>query len=248
MLNRKMQKAKKIISLVVGVGFVAVVMFFAFSRTFSIQQIFCAVNGQSCSDPFLLTTQALKNQSLFFANFDEVRQKISSLDPSLESIEVEKHLPNTVKIIIHDVPVIYGLKSANASTIFLFNQLGNIAAQTETTTLPTLEVPDETYDRLIDKKPLDPQLHQQFSIFVVALQQKKISPQSVRIFSSTDSNTLDEIEMHLDQNRTARLRLDQASDEVEKLRALLDSLDFSSFKEPVKVIDLRFKFPVLEPV
>jgi cell division septal protein FtsQ len=205
----------------------------------SIQHIECSVDGNECPENIRQTLAQLNNSSIFFTRFDKITETVSQLDHSFQLISIEKKLPNSVKFIFHQVPELYGVQE-EGKAVLLVNNSGNITRSSDTTELDIVKVPSQIYDQLKVGQPIEAQFHQNTVELLDLLKLQSISYTSLSFLSK------DDVELILKDGKKVELTSSEVSSEVPKLGYVLKSVDFSSFKEPIKTIDVRFKYPVLK--
>jgi cell division septal protein FtsQ len=215
-------------------------LFFAhFQNIFVIAQIECRVDEGACPDYLVAELNKNKGKSIFLTDLSQQAAKISSYVPSLHHYSIQKNLPNSVTITFQQAQEIYALHTSNKPYL-LVNEVGAVDQVMETTQFAVVEVPEELYNSLEVKSTLDEKLHGAIASSLKNLALHHINYKGLKYLPT------DELQISLETGHTAVLQLDQVPLEIAKLAYVLNSVDFANIKQPIKIIDVRFKYPILK--
>lgn len=205
----------------------------------SFHHLNCRVALNSCPDDIQAELNKELGESVFSSAVSKRAQKITMLVPSLHSFSVTLQFPDTATVTFVPAPTVYFLHDLNHSYLAV-DESGTVVGEDPHPQLPVIEVTPEFYATLQIRARLDLNLHQELSSCLQTLSDQKLQ------FASLNLVSADELQVDLSNGKQAEVLPAQCEDEVPKLAYILKSVDFTSIKQPVRVIELRFKYPVLK--
>ncbi len=208
------------------------------AKMFTIQKIECKVGSEMCPTDLTNEWQKYIGKSIFFTDFTQLNQQLLQRHPNFTLLSLHKNLPNQISLQYQTIEIAYGIQTDN-QPILLVNQTGLVTNSTTQTDLPVVQFPDAQYTAVPPGTTLDPVLHLQILQMLDMIKTQDIPSKTLRLVDN------DQMELELTDNKKVELRRDDIASELIKLEYVLKTVNFSSFKEPIKEIDLRFQHPVL---
>jgi|GEM_PF-3216926 len=218
--------------------FVGIFFFAKLTKVFIIQKIVCKVAQDACPVDLTNEWQKQTNKSIFFTDFTKLNQQLLQHHPNFTLVSLQKTLPNQISLQYQTIDTAYGIQT-DSQPILLVNQSGLVTNSTAQTDLPVVLFPNEQYTALPPGTTVDPVLHLQILQMLDMIKTEGIPSKTLRLVDN------DQMEIELDDSKKVELRRNDIAGELVKLEYVLKTVNFSSFKEPIKEIDLRFQHPVL---
>jgi hypothetical protein len=221
------------------VSVLACLWFIQKNHYFSFQRISCRVGENECPDYVQAELKREQGASVLSRSLYERTQKISTLLPSLHQFKVDVQLPNAATVTFTPAQAVYLLHRSDHPYLTV-DESGTIVGEETGSPLPVFDVQSDFYDNLHLRDRLDQETHHQLLILLSSLSSQHIEYQHLEIISE------EEIEVTLADQKKVQLLTKQVGPEVDKLGYLLKFVDMTKIKQPVRIIDLRFKYPILK--
>ncbi len=216
-------------------------IFIQLNHTFGIKKITCTIDGvENCPDYLQAELNKDLGKSLFQVDIDAQLQKISRYQPSLHRYQFKQQLPDTIVVNFLPASELYAVKAATQENLYLVDETGTVINQTNQSTLPIIQIPDEMYQSLNLRSNLDPDIHQALSSMISQIETKHLQVQKISLINN------DEIALELPDQKVAQLSVQGVAAQVDKLAYIVENINVKMVKQPIKTIDLRFKYPVLK--
>lgn len=216
-------------------------IFFVYqSKAFTVQTIECFTDQGNCPDYVQAELNSHLGKSLFFTDFNQYGEEITRLAPFLARFELRKKFPDTVSITFFSAEPVYKYSEPDGR-IWLVDSVGYVIglADTSPASLQSVKANAAVQFRPDIHERIEPELHANI----------------VNVFETIKLENFGEVEFHLvnDQEAYLRLRdgkvayfkLDEAPSQLAKLSYLLKHFTFSTVKEPIAEIDLRYSQVIL---
>lgn len=214
---------------------------------FVVQAVTCTIGSDVCPDYIQAELEKSSGIFLFSPKLTERAHKIITHVPSLKNVHVTRQLPHSLIVQYQKALPLYILRSDNSTTTprFIVDESGMVVSllqpeQPETQSLPEIVFPEAYFATLNEKSMIDGQLHQAVNEVLTQLKEEGISPTKMQVISQ------EEIRLEFADGKSAQLPTSNSTEAVMKLGVILRSLDKLSLKEPIRLIDLRFKYPILK--
>lgn len=208
---------------------------------FVLKKIHCSIDQQSvCPDYVQAELNKNIGMPIFFVTISQQLHKISGYLPSLHQFQFRQNLPNEMSVNFTSASPKYAVKLNSGSDLFIIDETGTVIDQVSQTSLPVMSIPDELYPALSLRSTLDSKLNIQLQSMFTELEKHQLSPTKITLLSG------DELELELPDQKVAQLRVTNLAQEVDKLAYVMANVNFSSIKQPVKRIDVRFRYPILK--
>jgi hypothetical protein len=213
------------------------------SYFFRINNIICEVDNSH--DPgFCQNLSFLKNQSLFFTNFEKTplftTTLINDRGQVLEPINIKKRLPGTLIIFFQIEDPYYKLKLNEQ--IFIVNSGGYLALDDQFFSLPLVSL-SEDYLYLIENDRLDFELHNLIYEFILAFTNQGLDYDQFYLNKDESEIILDGIQYVFEEETdpdVLGVKIGLINDNLEIARQASES------QELVQTIDMRFDLPVVK--
>ncbi len=226
---------KVLLFLISATLFIIIALFTQLRPQFlTITKITCQLNNQTCPSELTHRLESLKNKSLLFSRLET---DVLQLDLNLYQLESTSKLwPNTIVLNFSYKPNNYIIKTNQDALLVSENGLTQPISIEKN--LPLIEVYD--WQHPIQKNFVDSSLHDLNLNLVQLLAAQEIPYQYLKI------KNFQEIEIILRKNLMALVQKDQLETQIIKLAIILDELDLNEIDLHIKLIDLRFNFPLLK--
>lgn len=228
-------------SLLIGIS-LALLIFIGYEfkiilNIFTIRQIDCILDKQSCPQNLQEQLEVLKGKSLFATDYANIlHQSGLPLPVTLES--VDKELPTTVSLEFVTQPLAYQLETSSGK--FSISQSGIPFKETTVTVPITITLTPSLETILENPSLLKSNVHQPLLLLAQALQTEKMEISKV---TWVDKDT---ITLIMDgEPQTVILDSHNPAAAVGKLKRIIASTEYRSVAQTVREIDLRFDLPVL---
>ncbi len=210
-------------------------------QTFSIKKVSCSIDTtDECPDYIQAELNKNIGKSFFQVDLAKQLQKMSTYQPSLHQYQFKQQLPDTLQVKFTMANEAYAVRSATSDTKLIVDETGTVINQSQNTTLPTIEIPDQLFQSLAVRSTIQTEIHQGLVSLTTELLNKHISVKKITLTSA------EEITLELDDQKVAQLSIRDAALAVDKLSYILENMSAKAVKQPIKSIDLRFKYPVLK--
>lgn len=205
--------------------------------SFSVKNIECQLDQQTCPESLTNSLTVLHGKPLFFTNYQSILQE-QRVPLPVTLTQVKKHLPNTLNL---------EFSSQNLAYMIQTNE-GTIAVSTtgvlfkDTTVLPptTIEVKPELSSVLDPNHAIQAPIHTAFLELVTTLEKSDLP---VKHISWVDKDTINLIMNDGQLNAVVDQKNPRVA--IEKLELIIKSQEYQAVQENVQEIDLRFDLPVL---
>jgi len=215
--------------------------FFHFGRIFLIKEVVCTIDETTpCPDYLQAELNKNKGKSLFQQDFVQQLELISTYQPSLYQYTFHQQLPDSLRVRFISAKQIYAIRTISVGKVFIVDETGVIIDLVDQSQLPTIELPPQIYQGLTLGSRLDSNFHIAFFSMLTQIQAKQIQIAKISLINS------EEITLVLNDGKTAQLSVKNAAAEVNKLAYFLENTNSKSINQPIKIIDLRFKYPVIK--
>lgn len=209
------------------------------SRIFTVKKIICQTDQGACPDYVQAELDSHIGKSLFFSDFYEVGDQITQLAPFLARFELTKQFPDTITIVFFAAQPSYRYTEANGQT-WLIDQAGyviNIAEQHQE--LPIVKASAAVPFRPDVRERIDAELNEQLLTVFESVQQHDLAQVQFILINQTEGA------LRLPDGKLVYFMLKDAQPQLAKLGYLLKHFSFSTFKEPISEVDLRFNQVIL---
>jgi len=104
------------------------------SQLFTIKTINCITTSDQafCPNTVLAELERLKGQVILTLNLNQIKSKLLSADPKINSVAIDVNLPNTLTTTISYQPAAFAIQIATDSAGFVVDQSGSIISLEET--------------------------------------------------------------------------------------------------------------------
>lgn len=218
------------------VGAIAILLSGGF---FTVQEVRCQVEANPCPDFVQAELEKTHGQSIFFTDFTKVAEGITAKAPFLQDFEITTQLPHTLALKFVPAQEKYALELSPQEQAVI-DESGVVVRIGQQVQLPVIHVSEDFRSQLQIRSQLNPTLHHQLQEMVAQLQQHSFVYQEISLLSDQ------KIEVSLQDGRKALLTVDQAPAQIMTLAYILKNVNFQALKQPVSIIDLRFKYPILK--
>ncbi len=220
------------------------ILAFAFGKVsnfFEIKKVTCTIDKEdACPDYVQAELNKNIGKSIFFVDMSQQLNKMSSYIPSLHQFQFRQKLPNEMSVNFISASPKYVVKLSNSENLFVIDETGTVIDQVEQTSLPIITLPAELYPSLTLRATIDSQLNSNLLSMFIELEKHQIALNKITLLNK------DELQLELSDQKVAQLSVSNLALQVDKLAYVLANINFSSIKQPVKQIDLRFRYPVLK--
>jgi cell division septal protein FtsQ len=209
------------------------------SQLFAVKQITCQTDQGECLDYIQAELNSHLGQSLFFTDFYTAGERITSLAPFLAHFTLSKQFPDTVHFSFTSAEPIYVFHDLTGQP-WIVDEAGYIIATAEADiAYPTIyAAPSFTFQPNLRDR-VTPTLHQALLGTFAAAKELNLQEAKITLLSEQDAS------LKLPDGKAALFRVDYALPELTKLVYTLKRFDFSTIKEPVTELDLRFSQVIL---
>ncbi|HYD35517.1 MAG TPA: hypothetical protein VD999_05595 [Vitreimonas sp.] len=201
---------------------------------FQVEYLVCETTEGNCPEMVMPLLDKTKHSSLFFTDHHSlVAADLAKLGWRVNSIK--KKLPQQLIMQLSPEQPVYRLYfSPDKAEIYFtsgaFVTESNPSLESALTTI-------QFYDPTGTPPPLT---HSFLNVVIPTLQEQQVG------FTTLQLQSDGALELTLPSGQKAVIDRDQPQAQVTKLKMILDQLDFASFSQPIQIIDLRFKYPVLK--
>lgn len=213
------------------------------SYFFQINHIICEIDNSSDPD-FCHDLLFLKNQSLFFTNFEKTPLYTTTLindrGQVLEPTNIIKRLPDTLIIFFQIEDPYYRLKLDEQT--FIVNSGGYLASDDQSFLLPLVSL-SEDYFSLIENDRLDPELHSLAYGFILSFSNQDLDYDRFYLNKAESEIILNEIKYIFEDETHPEilgLKIKLINDNLEAIHQASEGQDL------VRTIDMRFDLPVVK--
>jgi cell division septal protein FtsQ len=217
----------------------AVFVFLYFSRILTIKHINCNVASGTCPDYVEAELNKLQGKFIFSDEVSSQVERIRTYMPSLHEYQILRQLPDKIEVSFSSSAMSYLLTDGQKTT-WVVDESGTIIDQQSVEKIPTVLITSEFAQSLQLRSQVDENVHN--SILVVL---QKVSEYGIDV-QSMNMDAQDEVKLTLADGKIVLLPMDQIEVALEKLRLVLRGVDFEHLRQPVHVIDVRFKYPILK--
>jgi cell division septal protein FtsQ len=228
-----------IISWLIFLGLVFTSGYLYFTGQFTIKKVVCRLDQDGCPDYVEAELNKIKGKFLFSDEVNAQVERIGKYLPSLNKYQIQRQFPDTVRVTFFPSPPEYILTD-DAQASWVVDESGTIIDQKSATELPHIQVTQAFMENLQLRGQIDPTLHQAIMNVVGKLTEYGIEFRSISYLQS------DELKVTLQDDKVVEIPIVGADVAMEKLRLVLRGVDFSHFHQPVRTIDVRFKYPILK--
>lgn len=209
------------------------------SSIFTVKHITCQTDEGECLDYVQAELNNHLGQSLFFTDFYTVGERITTLAPFLTHFTITKEFPDTVHFHFTSAEPIYVFRDVSGQP-WIVDEAGYIIATAEAeVAYPTVSAGQSFTFQPNLRDRLTPELHQALLETFATAKQLNLQDAKVTLISEQDASIL------LPDGKVALFRITHALPELTKLVYTMKRFDFSTFKEPVTELDLRFSQVIL---
>jgi len=215
------------------------------SKAFTVRNIECVTDQGSCPDYVQAELNSHLRQSLFFTDFNQYGEEITRLAPFLARHELRKKFPDTVTFKFFSAEPVYRYTEPDGRT-WLVDTVGYVIGLAEATStdpslpaLHTVKASSAVQFRPDIHERIEPELHGNIL--------KVFETITLEDFGNVQFNLVNDQEgyLRLADGKVAYFKLDQAATQLAKLAYLLKHFTFSTVKEPIAEIDLRYSQVIL---
>jgi cell division septal protein FtsQ len=210
------------------------------SKAFTVRKIICTTDQGACPDYVQAELNSHLGQSLFFSDFDLYAQDITRLAPFLASHTLSKTFPDTVNIHFTSAEPEYLYREADGRR-WMVDAAGYVIglADEQQSTLPLVSAQGSVQFRPDVRERIDQQLHTNILQVFETLTLQRLSDAQFVLINDREAY------LQLSDGRLAYFTIAEAPEQLAKLSYLLKHFSFSTVKEPIAEIDLRFSQVVL---
>ncbi len=211
-------------------------LFFLF--TAKIQAINCQINQSECNQTELaLIESILKNQSLFFYNIQEDLNNNQEFNKQFILTNYSKELNGNINLVIIKQEPLYQVKLDKQS--YLVTKQGYLLKAT----VPVPKLPLVTWSQppsnLITSQKITVPVHQELVQLLTQLNKDEVLVKEINWLSN------EEIRVNLVNNLEFILDKKSLSNKASVVKLISNSKEIEALEQAKKVVDLRFKLPVL---
>lgn len=236
MLNKQL-----VITSILLLGLMSSILAVQASHFFLISKVTCTVDqSQPCQDFVQAELDKNIGQPIFTVNMSEQLKRISSYVPSLHQYQFKQQLPNEMKVNFTSASPKYAIKIASLNDLLIIDETGTVIDQQAQTSLPTIQLQEAQYQGLALRATLDPKVNMAFLHLMDGIKKHQFQVKQIVLVNNS------ELRLELADQKVAQLTIENVAQEVDKLAYILANVNFSTIKQPVKEIDLRFRYPVLK--
>lgn len=210
------------------------------AKVFSVRKILCQTDHGDCPDYVQAELNTHLGESLFFTDFPQYGEEITRLAPFLASFELQKEFPDTVIYRFSSAEPKYRYVESDGRT-WLVDSAGYVIglADDTQTTYPAVTASITVEFHPDVRERIDPTLHQQILNVWETLRLQSLNESQFFLLNQKDGYLI------LPDGKRAYFTLAQAPAQLAKLSYLLKHFTFSTVKEPIAEIDLRFSQVIL---
>lgn len=217
---------------------IAFFCFVAFSSFFKVKTLECTLDFTECTDPSVLSElEKLKGQNIFRLAEDSVIAKLTSGDFTIRTVDIQKTLPDTLKVELQSVYPVVALKvESDPSWVVLDDKFRVIARRDIDPNVATVIVTTPltlTVGKVIPDEAILSTLK-----LALRLSSELIATKDIKLI---DKNT---IQITL-RNDDLTVLFSPSQDELRQIRSLQAVLSGSTIIKDITTIDVRFIQPVL---
>jgi hypothetical protein len=206
---------------------------------FTVKQMTCETDQGECLDYVQAELNNHLGQSLFFTDFYTVGERITTLAPFLAHFTITKEFPDTVHFHFTSAEPIYVFHDLTGQP-WIVDEAGYIIATAEAeVAYPTVYAAQSFTFQPNLRDRLTPSLHQALLGTFASAKELNLQDAKVTLLSEQDAS------LQLPDGKTALFRVNYALPELTKLVYTMKRFDFSTIKEPVTELDLRFSQVIL---
>ncbi len=209
------------------------------SKIFTVKHIICKTDQGNCPDYVQAELETTLGQSLFFTDFYKMGENITRLAPFLARFEINKKFPDTVNITFFAAQPSYVYIEKNGQS-WIIDQAGYvIALADQNSSYPQVTAGSEVGFQPEVRERIDPQLHTFITATLESLQENHFDNIKFQLLSEQEGA------LELADGKKVIFKLAEARLQLTRLAYLLQHFSFSSLKEPIQEIDLRFSQVIL---
>ena len=206
---------------------------------FTVTQMTCYTDQGECLDYVQAELNNHLGQSLFFTDFYTVGEHITTLTPFLAHFTVTKVFPDTVHFHFTSAEPMYAFHDLTGQP-WIVDEAGYIIATAEAeVTYPTVYAAESFTFQPNLRDRLNLTLHEALLSTFASTKELNLQDVKVTLLSEQDAS------LKLPDGKTALFRVNYALPELSKLVYTLKHFDFSTIKQPVTELDLRFTHVIL---
>jgi len=216
-------------------------IFFVYqSKAFTVRHFICATNHGDCPDYVQAELNSHIGQSLFFTDFTLYGDQITRLAPFLTRFELTKQFPDTVKMTFFSAEPVYRFAESGGRT-WLVDTAGYVIGvpNSSQASYPLVVAQPAVKFRPDFHERVEPELHQSIENAIQAIKQEHLGETQFYLLNDQEGY------IQLPDGKLAYFRLSAASEQLAKLSYLLKHFTFSTVKEPIAEIDLRYSQVIL---
>ncbi len=219
----------------VGIGLIQI------THYFSIKQINCTVN-QSQPCPAVVQAELNKDlgKSVFYLDVNARVNRIVSFLPSLHQFQYREELPNTVQVNFISAQPKYLVQRDPDTAIFAVDETGTLIDQPVPTALPLIHIGNSLSSAFSSRNVVNPELHRAILSMLNEIDKHHLQPSTISILDQQN------LSITMPNQIIVQLSLSNPAQQIDKLAYLVANFNFNTLKNPVKTIDLRFRYPILK--
>lgn len=218
---------------------VITIMVFHQTKLFTVRTITCQTDVGECPDYVQAELNSHLGKSLFFSDFYDVGEQITRLTPFLARFELRKEFPDTIHITFFSAEPRYRYAEPSGQ-LWVVDDAGYVIR---------LANPDDTFPVVYasegiqflpnTREKIESTLHDELLTAFSTLEAQGLLEAQFILLSPSEAA------LQLPNGKTAYFMLEEAPQQLAKLSYLLKHFDFSTFKETIPEIDLRFSQVIL---
>lgn len=216
-------------------------VFFVYqSKSFTVRHIQCVTDLGDCPDYVQAELNSHLGESLFFSDFSQYGDEITRLAPFLARYELKKQFPDTIKISFFSAQPVYRYAEPDGRT-WLVDSVGYVIGLATNTdgALPMVSAGKAVKFQPDFHQRIEPELHQAIQSVFEAMQLENLGETAFHLLNDQEGY------IQLADSKLAYFRLSAAAGQLAKLSYLLKHFTFSTVKEPIVEIDLRYSQVIL---
>lgn len=208
-------------------------------NVFAVKKIHCFTDQGDCPDYVQAELNSHLGKSLFFSDYYAVGDQITHLAPFLARFELTKHFPDTLTITFFSAEPKYRYQEAFGQT-WLVDEAGYVINLAEgETNYPLVKATVTSSFHPDVRERIDAELNDRLLTVFDTLKAHNLENTEFILLNQSEGA------LRLSDGKIVYFMLKDAPQQLAKLGYLLKHFSFSTFKEPISEVDLRFNQVIL---